>query len=179
MKIIGSHNSCSSYKIKQWYLRLFDWMARCQDKGIEEQYNSGVRCFDLRVRFNEFGTPYICHGVMEYKCDIYDVLCYLNSKKCLYVRLGLESEYKGEQKKFFDMFIENCKATYNNILFQFCYKQPNWTIIENNFSCNFIEAQTVPDWKTIIKGPRGLLDKQEERLKELEKYSGIVLQDFV
>jgi hypothetical protein len=44
--IIGTHNSLSSYKPRHW--GIFGFFSKCQDKTIEEQFQAGCRCFDLR-----------------------------------------------------------------------------------------------------------------------------------
>ena len=52
--ILGSHNSWSYLPVKQWYFTPFAFTARCQSIDIRTQYEKyGVRCFDLRVRFDK------------------------------------------------------------------------------------------------------------------------------
>ena len=42
--------------------------ARTQSLTWEEQYEAGVRMFDIRIRFDRLGKPYFCHGA--YKCKL-------------------------------------------------------------------------------------------------------------
>lgn len=61
---LGSHNSLTYLPVKQWYLKPFKWVAKCQSKTIDEQFcDYGVRLFDIRVKFNN-GEPVVAHGFM-------------------------------------------------------------------------------------------------------------------
>lgn len=77
--MIGSHNSMSYLPVRQWYLKPFCWMARCQSKTLSEQYRYyEVRLFDLRVRFDKNGDLVFAHGPIEFKEDPRDYLDELN-----------------------------------------------------------------------------------------------------
>lgn len=68
--IIGSHNSFTYCKPKN----LLSWIGipigRCQTKNIEEQIKSGIRLLDIRVRFDNSGYMYLCHGLFELNLKI-------------------------------------------------------------------------------------------------------------
>lgn len=65
--MIGSHNSLTYLPVKQWYLKPFGWMARCQSKTLNEQfYIYGVRLFDFRVRFDKDGGIIHAHGPFKF-----------------------------------------------------------------------------------------------------------------
>lgn len=88
--IIGSHNSWSYLPIKQWWLKPFNWIAKCQEKDIEAQYNEGARCFDLRIKFDDKGRLSIAHGLVSYDISYEDLMLdlgWLNDKGDCYVRL--------------------------------------------------------------------------------------------
>ena len=51
--ILASHNSLTYYK-PQWYLRPLAWIGRCQSKTIQEQYELGVRYFDIRIKYDDY-----------------------------------------------------------------------------------------------------------------------------
>lgn len=88
---LASHNSLTYLPCNKWYMIPFKFMARCQRKTIKEQYEKySIRMFDIRVSFNKDKVPYICHGLINYKGNIYDILEYLNSKKDSKVRIILE-----------------------------------------------------------------------------------------
>lgn len=112
--MLGSHNSLSYLPIKGWRKILKPW-AKCQDKTLEEQYNSGIRYFDLRVR-KESDEWWYCHNnaifipVKEYE----EILNFLLEKKA-YVRIILDvrkkpkdaEEYKKAFLNLIDQFISN------------------------------------------------------------------------
>lgn len=64
--IIGTHNSMTYLRPRHWYGWLMIPFARCQRKPLVEQFWSGARCFDLRIRFTYQGMPYFAHGL--YTC---------------------------------------------------------------------------------------------------------------
>ena len=49
--MIGSHNTFSYLPAKHWWVTILKPWYKCQNKTIYEQYNSGVRYFDVRVRY--------------------------------------------------------------------------------------------------------------------------------
>ena len=63
--IIGTHNSMTYLRPAHWYGWFMIPFARCQRKTIEQQWNDGARCFDLRIRFTKQGEPYFAHGLYE------------------------------------------------------------------------------------------------------------------
>lgn len=58
---IATHNSLSYLKPIHWYHRLLKPWYQCQDLTIQEQYNLGVRIFDIRVKQIK-GIWYFCHN---------------------------------------------------------------------------------------------------------------------
>lgn len=72
--IIGTHNSMTYLRPKQWWGYLFIPFWRCQKRTIQEQWDAGVRCFDLRVTFEEYGKPVFAHGIVRLKGDVYQAI---------------------------------------------------------------------------------------------------------
>ena len=76
--MLGSHNSLSYLPIQGWRKVLKPW-AKCQSLTLEEQYEKGVRYFDLRVRKDKYGLWWYCHNnaifvpVIEHK-EVVDFL---------------------------------------------------------------------------------------------------------
>lgn len=117
---LGTHNSMTYMKPCGGAKTLAMWpFAKCQSMDYKEQYDFGVRFYDLRIRFID-GTPYFAHGEVEF-CDVdaYTVLDYLNSKGDCAVNLVLENSSKiGTGQN--DPFIALCKESlekYKNIHF--------------------------------------------------------------
>ena len=76
MNKLASHNSFTYLRPWRWWMRPFAFMARCQRADWREQWiDYDVDLFDLRVRFDKRGDPIICHGLMEYKGNVYALLC--------------------------------------------------------------------------------------------------------
>lgn len=122
MNILGSHHSLSYAPVKQWWLKPFNFMCKCQDLNIEQQYNAGVRLFDIRLKYNSKNdTWHSGHGYIRYNVCLEDIFYYLNIQGDAMVRITLE--YNKTPKDIYtitDKFREYCRyiiSRYNNILF--------------------------------------------------------------
>ena len=125
---LASHDTMTYLKPTQWYLYPFQFMAKCQSKTIEEQYDKyGIRYFDLRVKFDE-GNMVFAHGLITYKGNVWKVLEYLNSQEEeVWVRLLLEATKEDEiQDKFFIAFCQNVEEKYKNIKFHNGRRKYDW-----------------------------------------------------
>ena len=71
---LGTHNSLSYLRPSQWWLRPFAWMARCQSLTVKQQWDAGVRYFDIRVKFDKGGLAKSGHGIMDYDILVSDAL---------------------------------------------------------------------------------------------------------
>ena len=101
MKILASHNSWSYLPVKKWWMKPIAFMARCQRVDIRRQYELGVRCFDLRVRFTD-GLFTIAHGMVEYNHDRrgwMDDMEWLDKQGDCYIRLIHEVRTKRQYNK--------------------------------------------------------------------------------
>lgn len=126
--MIGSHNSMSYLPVRQWYLKPFGWMARCQSKTLGEQLRTyGVRLFDFRVRFDLCGNLVFAHGPIQFKGDVEQYLsslaleCFRQNISTVYVRVILESNKsmwnQEQQEEHFRYFCEDIQRKYRNITF--------------------------------------------------------------
>ena len=123
--ILGSHNSWSYLPPRRWWMRPIAFMAKCQRVDIRTQYERyGVRCFDLRVRFNKYGLGIVAHGCVEYcftASKIYEDLAWLNAQGDCYVRVVHEvrsaKQYKNRRRDLFYYFCERLEDEYKNIRF--------------------------------------------------------------
>lgn len=105
----------------------FNFVAKCQRVSLERQYvKYGIRMFDFRVAFNKASVPYICHGLMDYKGDIYDFLEYLNKHKDTRVRIILEKENNKNSEELFVKFCKALEQSYPNIRFFGGIKKKGW-----------------------------------------------------
>ena len=121
---LASHNSWSYLKPKKWWMRLFGFAAKCQRVDIKTQYEKyGVRCFDLRVRF-DYGMPIVSHGLAEYnitEVDLEKDLTWLDDKGDASVRVILEirkkKDYTSAQCALFRIYCDFLIRAFPNIKF--------------------------------------------------------------
>lgn len=129
--MIGSHNTMTYLPVKRWYMKLFNCIAKCQDLNLIQQYNYGVRLFDLRISYNKYGIPEFAHGLVKYKGDVLHTLKYINTyfKGCT-VRIILESEKNNGVKLFRDNVLDWINF-FNDITFIQGNSKKNWNKIVN------------------------------------------------
>lgn len=137
--IIGTHNSMTFLPPEHWYGWLMIPFARCQRKTIEEQWNDGARCFDLRIRFTKQGEPYFAHGLYEctHKVKFIDVLTQLNK---LILRDG--------QRAFVRLILEDPDKQNHNVVYfkEFCQ---DWS--KGNKWIHFFGGNRKGDWAQIVE----------------------------
>lgn len=133
--LIGTHDSFTYLPIKQWYLKPFSFIAKCQNKDIYEQIRR-YNCIDVRIYFGSDCKWHFAHGLVNYKSDdaieiLHNLLIQIN--KTFYVRLILE-KVEDEDCIFciFDKFQTVCKeleTAYPNIKFFGGNYKKDWTKI--------------------------------------------------
>ena len=186
--ILGSHNSWSYLPIKQWWLKPFSFIGRCQNLSIEKQYNKGVRCFDLRVRFNKSKIK-VCHGYFQYDTDrdeLYYDLEWLNSKKDVLVRVIHEVRNKKQYTNYsfisFNNFCNYISVKYQNIRFWCGRNVYNWNIdykftfepsCEEKYS-SVCKPKIIDDW-----WPWLFAKLNNKRILEEKTDKDILLIDFI
>ena len=113
--ILGSHNTMTYLRPSNWWLWLgHKIVAQCQNKTIEEQFEKGIRCFDLRVYYDKnYDKFFFSHGMIRYdkKYDIHSVVKTINTlarknKSNVYIRLILEH---CENEYYAIKFVSLCK----------------------------------------------------------------------
>lgn len=126
--ILASHNSWAS-KPKHWYMYPFLFMAKCQNKTIEQQWDCGVRMFDLRLFFDSKDRVSVRHGILTFKTcysGIMHDLSMLQQKavkdsQTVYVRVMLEQNHKNKKQdaleRNFSRFCALLKECFPHILF--------------------------------------------------------------
>lgn len=187
--ILGSHNSWSYLPVRQWWLRPFAFMARCQSVGIAQQYERyGVRCFDLRIR-EKNGEIVVAHGLAEYDItyrQLLDDLEYLDSKGDCYVRVIHEVRTKKEHDQSatngFYAFCNIISYNYKNIRFWGGRNLYDWGV-----DYYFVWVLSCEEAYSSVKKPR-LLDDwfpwlyarlHNKKLRERGTDKNVLLIDFV
>lgn len=118
--IFGTHNSCTFAKFAgNIFQKALEPKSTCQRINLYEQYDMGVRYFDLRPKCSwRHGTAtddgYTYHGWGKYKFSVETALDIINKfpERC-YVRLY----HEGDSLDAFVHFVKRCKEKYTNILY--------------------------------------------------------------
>lgn len=169
--LIGSHNSWSYKKALKWYMRPFQFIARCQEIDVERQYiEYGVRVFDLRVSFDKKGNIVICHGLMKYDADVFEELNKLNNLSAgniayeqyeskpedkVWCRVLLETSHPSkEEKEMFKQFCQLIEQMYPDILFFGGFLKKPWA----NPVYNFGNKISLDDNYSSVKSPKFIDD---------------------
>lgn len=117
---LGTHNSMTYLKPTD-PIQVLAWTTgKCQNLSLEEQYEFGVRLFDLRIRFDEGAKPYFAHGLLEFhEKAVTDVLAFLNQKQDCIVNLVMESfgKIKDSQDHLFIDFCKQAEDQYKYVTF--------------------------------------------------------------
>ena len=124
---LATHNSLS-YVRPQWWARPFNFISKCQSLTVWQQYDLGVRYFDIRIWWS--GNRLISkHGLAKYDVDVLSVLDFLNSKNDkVRVRLVLEDTFafgKNYDSRFV-AFVNEVVKKYENVTFLCGVKKSTW-----------------------------------------------------
>ena len=94
MKKIATHDSATGEKSKNFLHALGKVFAQTQTKTIREQYEVGVRYFDIRV--DKDST--LCHGIWKANKDFTDLLIEMKEyvTEEVYMRVIIERKYPTE-----------------------------------------------------------------------------------
>lgn len=167
--------------LRNWWFYPFRFMARCQSVDYRQQYERyGVRLFDLRIGFFGGDCPMFCHGLVNYKGDVNEVLRWLNNRGDVTVRIILE---KGDEDAFM-RWVSHWRMTFRDINWTTGVKKKGWRSL-----CGLIGIEGVTKhYYASMQG--GKIDDLYPRMwakKYNGKYRGIidesdacyVLMDFV
>lgn len=165
--MLGSHNSCTSYK-HPWLQTFYNIFSKCQSKSLPEQAKSGVRFFDIRVRMENNGQYTISHGLVDYEIGelglhfILGVLkTYTTKTSPIYFRILLEYNIEPDQsmliiQKFQKLVNEACKGLVDDSFRCTDIRcKWNWASIEVDFPLTnipqvHIYSSVQPGWKKCL-----------------------------
>lgn len=113
--VTGTHNSMSYLPVKQWWLKPFNFVAKCQDRDIYSQCNN-YNCIDIRVCLVN-NVWHFAHGAITYKGNavqiLQDFLRHISCYRDFYVRIILEKIVENKDVEF-DAFNLLCSSLANN-----------------------------------------------------------------
>ena len=160
---IGSHNSWSFNKVKQWYLKPFFWIAKCQNADICRQYLMGIRCFDLRLRYNHKKKIFeTAHGLITYcgeehwKNDIewlneltHNAVPLMGKIQQVYCRVLLETKNFDEEEKqaFFDLCLW-LERNFKDVKFFGGFPTRHWK--QNIYNFTYMEPLLADKYASVI-----------------------------
>lgn len=166
MNKIATHNSATGERSKNLLHALFTPFSKCQDKTIREQYDCGVRYFDLRVDKDLV----LCHGLWKANKDLPDLLIEMKKyvTETTYVTVTIERGYPDEDIDSIANRIRKVLNLYGGLvkLVYIARKKPYWSIIKEyrKVSCvsNYLSVPSpreyltlaYDDWRRYIPIPR-------------------------
>lgn len=191
MMKLASHNSLTYFK-PQWWVRIFNFIPKCQEFNLIKQYNIGVRYFDFRFKYIK-GEFKAVHGLAIYKmkeAELFELLDKLNSlvtqdQNIVNIRLVFEYKRISYDEEYIN-YIQKLKSKFKNIYFSYGYKtnKKNWIPIEN---CKIVEDPPQIDchWQLKKDGlgwPSFWARRHNSKIRKLYKDKEIkeyIVMDFV
>lgn len=139
--ILGAHDAFTYSEPSRFIDYLFSPFAKCQSKQPLQLLLSGVRCFDIRVRFNEDSKPYACHGLYRDKVDVESEI-----EGLYHVNAQITEDDNNNQPLYFRLILETSKPdiTQETLFKEWCEK-----LINRYPNANFIEMRSKFNWKRL------------------------------
>lgn len=173
---------------RKWWQKALAFTARCQRKDIQEQYELGVRCFDLRLRLID-GEWHIVHNSFDYGLldgIMYD-LSWLHRQGDVIIRIlhdvRMERDYTKDAVKKFKSFCDLILDIYPDIKWWCGRNLYNWEedfVFDYKPQCtemysSVCSPRIIDDWFPLIYAKRNNAWIRREEYKENE----ILLIDFI
>ena len=140
---IATHNSATGEKSNGFLSCLVSPFAKCQNKTIKEQYISGCRMFDIRLKHSD--NFWRCaHGLWTSKKPASLIFSEINDfeEKC-YVMITYEGKLDANNKDSFLSYVSYIKSNYNNINYgPVCAKYA-----DNNTTVDWITLEEAEHWE--------------------------------
>lgn len=190
MNKIATHDSGTGEKSKNFIHALGKVFAQTQTKTIEEQWECGVRYFDLRVDKDLT----ICHGLWKANKNLYDILntlnylSYFDKDNTTYYQITIERNYDDCTELINKL--DAIQQSYSNIVCtKINRKYPVWKCIYSyvKLPCavDYVSVPTpqqylklsIKDWKRYIPIPR-VLHKVYKRKHEFNNKM-FTMVDFI
>mgnify|MGYP004568968497 CR=1 FL=1 len=196
--MLGSHNTMSYLPATKWWMKLITPWHRCQDRDIINQYNKGVRYFDIRLRVID-GNWHFVHNRIDYGRANLDSLKEIArlagfDKDYIYFRFILderekpkdENNLRGRFLKYIYHIIDTIQTPNNNVILDSVITAWNWEDIEasadERLPISEYHASATHKWYNLILGTK-IFSKliNTKTLIEVSKYteSRVILVDFI
>lgn len=155
---IASHNTMTYFEPAKWWMKIFNSIAKCQNKTLQDQVELGVNVFDIRVRFNKEFNLVIAHGLVEYKYNvvfpnissIFEYLKYLrNCKIRIVLEISKYNKYKLLQKILFIQWLNSMIEKYPTITFFEGTSKYDWEYLNDKCTNN------IPPYNQYVSSMKG------------------------
>lgn len=151
---IATHDSATGERSKNLLHSLGKIFAMTQTKTIREQYDCGVRYFDLRVDRNLT----LCHGLWKANKNLADILIEMKKyvSETTYIAVTIERGYPDEVNKALVKKIRNLANLHgrNIELVYIAKKKPSWEILKEYRQVNCVSGYlSVPTPRQYITRP--------------------------
>lgn len=150
--MIATHDSITGEKPKNIWAYLGYPFAKTQCKTIKEQFEQGVRMFDLRCAYDTNGVLVMKHGLARFGGTLKETLELLYSLadirgEMVYVLVTYEGKL-GNVRQFLGNVV-SIVGMYNNViqLMTVNVKLPTWNEVYRNKDC---KAQFTQDYAKIV-----------------------------
>ena len=114
--MIGSHNTLSYLPPKNLWGKITRLWNKCQDKTIEEQFNSGVDYFDIRINFYNDDEWHFVHNKVDYGIVDNNIWKYIGKNKIpirvIYDRRS-KPKYESFERQRFIAYLYYLQQEYN------------------------------------------------------------------
>lgn len=179
--ILGTHNSGTGEKLIWWQRPLgplFNLIARCQSKTIEEQLINGVKLFNLQVTYYK-GTWKFSHGCCIYDSNLLDAIkCmkkHSSNNKPIYYQLYLDKNFfTGQNVQKFEelvkVLIEYSKKTHVKLLCAWV-EGTDYYPYKSNIKLDVVEHYWTMSWQKLFAN--NWLDKLPLPKYHAKKYNKI------
>ena len=126
--MIGSHDSFTYLNPIHNIFKLFKFLWRTQTKTITEQYNYGVRYFDIRVKYKR-NRWYICHGLVIFNVAFASLKHIIDFFNLHYPGSKLRIIY--EKGNFEDIFKQEIRELLDNETLSYACIKSKWKVLVN------------------------------------------------
>ena len=188
--MLGSHNTLTYFPIKGLFGGIMKNWSKCQEINYIQQYEKGVRYFDVRIKFNK-NKPVVVHNKNIYRAgenELNQLFSFLNIKKGCYVRLGLDIRKKpkdaNKQLKLFKEYISTLQHKYPFMKIDDAIVFWNWEhIITPTIRVTEKHASVTSNWE-VVKTPKNYASKHNNEIRNtyknvLNSNKEVLLIDFV
>lgn len=153
MKKIATHNSATGERSKNLLHSLGKVFAQTQTKSIREQYEVGVRYFDIRVDRDLT----LCHGLWKADKNLADILIEMRKyvSETTYIAVTIERKYSDEVNKALVKKIRNLVNLHgrNIELVYIAKKKPSWEVVREYWKvscvCGYLSVPTPKQYLTL------------------------------